>query len=354
MATSVAGIFPWVSVKSILAIATSPNMADPALQVFECVRNLWATRCLSTVASLKIPDFLRDGPRTSKDIAEHFNLHEDSVFRLLRAVSTMGFLEHSGSNVFALTATGECLISDVPGSMRAYLVTMCAPGHWLPWGNIESTIQSGVPATEMELGADLGSYYSKHPDEGDAFNEAMQHVNNMSAAVCLDAYPFEDIVSNDMCIVDVGGAHGDFLGDVLHKLNRPSIRGILFERPEVIDAAAAHVSSDIDLMSGDFFESVPPGDLYLLKHVLHEWTDAQCVAILRNIRAAMDTSGRVVVVDVLVEGTEALVDMNMLVMFNGRERTEAEFAALFQQADLKLSQVIRTGTPFAVLEAVAA
>ncbi|ETW00234.1 hypothetical protein H310_07625 [Aphanomyces invadans] len=330
-------------------------MADPALQVFECVRNLWATRCLSTVASLKIPDFLRDGPRSSKEIAEHFHLHEDSVFRLLRAVSTMGFLEHTGGNMFALTTTGECLISDVPGSMRAYLVTMCAHGHWLPWGNIESTIVSGVPATEMELGADLGSYYSKHPEEGHEFNEAMQNVNHMSADVCLDAYQFEDIATDDMCIVDVGGAHGDFLLDVLHRLNRPSIRGILFERPEVVEAAAEHVSHEIDCISGDFFHSVPPGDLYLLKHVLHEWTDSHCVKILRNIRAAMDSaSGRVLVVEVLVEGTEALVDMNMLVMFNGRERTEEEFAALFLQADLKLTKVIRTGTPFAVLEAMAA
>ncbi|KAF0734327.1 hypothetical protein Ae201684P_018156 [Aphanomyces euteiches] len=328
-------------------------MAEPAMQVFECVRNLWATRCLSTVASLKIPDFLRDGPRTSTEIAAHFNLHEDSVFRLLRAVSTMGFLEHSESNVFALTATGECLISDVPGSMRAYLVAMCAPGHWLPWGNIESTIESGVPATEMELGADLGSYYSKHPDEGHTFNEAMQNINNMSAAVCLDVYPFEEIASDDMCIVDIGGAHGDFLVDILQKLNRPSIRGILFERPEVIDTAASLVGDEIDLISGDFFDSVPPGDLYLVKHVLHEWTDEHCVKILKNIRASMDTSGRVLVVEVLVQGTESLVDMNMLVMFNGRERTEAEFAELFRQADLKLTRVIRTSTPFAVLEATA-
>ncbi|EQC37495.1 hypothetical protein SDRG_05098 [Saprolegnia diclina VS20] len=333
---------------------------EPAMQVFECVRNMWATRALATVASLKIPDLLRDGPLSADEIAAQLGLHADSVFRLLRAVASMGFLSHEDTTVFALTSSGEALISDVPGSMRSYLVAMTAPGHWLPWGNLEHTIRHGTPATDMELGADLGSYYAKHHDEGHLFNDAMANVFAISGAVCLEHYAFEDVVTDDMTVVDVGGAHGDFLVDVLAALNRPeTIRGILFELPHVVQEAATYgnLSLDIDCVSGDFFESVPPGDLYLLKHILHEWDDAHCVTLLRHIRAAMPATGRVLIIDVVLSETPddstAMLDLNTLVMFRGRERTEAEFHDLLSAAEMHLVRVIRTGTPFSIIEAVA-
>ncbi|OQR96335.1 SAM-dependent methyltransferase [Achlya hypogyna] len=339
--------------------------SDPAMQVFECVRNMWATRSLATVASLKIPDVLRDGPLRAHEIAAQLDLDRDSVFRLMRAVSSMGFFEHTQGDVFALTASGEYLLSDVPGSMRSYLVAMCAPGHWLPWGNLEHTVRTGTPSTEMELGADLGSYYTKHPDEGHLFNDAMSNVFAISSAICLEVFPFEDLVTDDMTVVDVGGAHGDFLGEVLTRLNRPdTIRGVLFDLPHVVNEAAefGNLSLDIDCVPGDFFDSVPPGDLYLLKHVLHEWDDASCTTILRNLRAAMPATGRVLIVEIVLEetsdsplaATSAMLDINTMVMFRGRERTEAEYANLLADAQMNLVKLIRTSTPFSIIEAVAA
>ncbi|OQS05323.1 hypothetical protein THRCLA_02527, partial [Thraustotheca clavata] len=178
-------------------------------------------------------------------------------------------------------------------------------------------------------------------------------------------FPFEEVVTDDMTVVDIGGAHGDFLVDVLHRLDRPdTIRGILFDLPHVVEEAAhyGNLSLDIDCVPGDFFDSVPPGDLYLVKHILHEWDDDSCKTILRNIRAAMPATGRVLIVEIVLEetshsplaATSAMLDINTMVTVRGRERTEAEYADLLADAQLNIVKLIRTSTPFSIIEATTA
>jgi hypothetical protein len=212
-----------------------------------------------------------------------------------------------------------------------------------------------VPAA---LGSDIGGYYDRHPVEAQAFSQAM---NGMSG-LALQAIDAVWDLPAATCVVDVGGAHGSFLTHVLHR--RPAARGVLFDLPHVIATAgpalaAAGVAGRVEPVAGDFMRAVPAGgDVYLLKHVLHEWNDAQARTILRNVRQAMTPAATVVTVEMLIPEDGApspalLMDLDMLVTSSGRERTAGEMKALFAAAGLAITRVLPTASPFFVLEAQA-
>lgn len=208
-------------------------------------------------------------------------------------------------------------------------------------------MRSGKPTAPAALGMDVWEYYKKNADEGFHFAEAMSGMSAMAMQAVLSAYSFRGARK----VVDVGGSHGAFVAGVLQR--EREAKGVLFDRPEVVEGARATldhtgVGDRIERVAGDFFASVPAGgDVYLLKHILHDWSDDACVRILGNVRAAMTDDARVVVVEMLIAkaGTPspaALLDLNMLVMLEGKERTAEEFGALFAQAGLRLASVTPT------------
>jgi O-methyltransferase domain/Dimerisation domain len=333
-----------------------PNAIPPPAAVMGLVAGMWAAKAAAVAANLGIPDQLAHGPKRAEEVANAIGADASAVYRLMRAVASVGVFTAEPEHRFALTPLGAALRSNVPGSMRSFLIAQMAPGHWLPWGNLEDAVRTGRPSAPKALGMDAWEYYKKNHDEGFHFAEAMSGLSHLAMQAVLVSYSF----AGARKVVDVGGSHGSFLAAVLRR--EKAARGVLFDRPEVIDGASATleeagVSERVDRVGGSFFESVPAGgDVYLLKHILHDWNDDECVKILRNVREAMVVDARVVVVEMLITdkgppSPAPLLDLNMLVMLTGKERTTEDFAVLFAKAGLKLQAVTPTQSPLAVIEA---
>ncbi|MEI6224509.1 MAG: methyltransferase [Deltaproteobacteria bacterium] len=329
--------------------------APPPEQMMGLITGYWRSQAVGVAAKLAIADRLGDGPKTVATLAAETATNEAALFRLLRGLASFGVFEETAPRTFELTPLGETLRSNVPGSMRDFAMAETAPGHWLPWGNLDEAVRTGARTTPAALGCEIFEWYGKHPVEGAAFSGAM---GNLSALAAQEAGRVLSLPEK-ATVVDVGGAHGTLLAGVLNA--NPAARGILTDLPHVIaDApralAAMGIAGRAEAVAGDFFQAVPEGDVYLLKQVLHDWSDEQCVAILRNCARAMKPGGKVVVVEMVVpeDGTPSLaqiMDLNMLVMLPGRERTEAEFNALFQAAGLSAARVTPTHSPFSLVEA---
>ena len=328
----------------------------PPAQVFGLLSGMWAAKACATLANLRIPDVLAQGPKTAEEVATAIGADASAVFRLMRGVASVGVLRAEADGRFALTPVGELLRSDVPGSMRSLLVAELAPGHWLPWGDLEAAVRTGKPSAPRALGMSVWEYYQKHAEEGFHFAEAMTGLSSLALEAVLGAYSF----AGARKVVDVGGSHGAFLAAVLKR--EPNARGVLFDRPDVIEGAGATlagagVGARVERVGGSFFESVPAGgDVYLLKHILHDWNDDECVTILGHVREAAAPGARIVVVEMLVTdggppSPAPLLDLNMLVMLTGKERTARQFADLFAKAGLTPAGVTPTHSPFAVIEA---
>jgi len=334
------------------------SQPPPAAAILQLITNVWAAQAAAAFARLGIADLLADGPRSAGHVAERTGANPDATYRLLRGVTAVGIVRALPDRTFALTPVGECLRSGVPTSMRSLLIAETARGHWLPWGEVEHSVRTGEPATHKTLGMSAWDYYQANPEEAFHFAEGMGNVSAMAGEAVLGAYGFDGA----RLVVDVGGSHGSMVAAVLKR--QPSARGILFDLPHVVEEAgpmlaAAGVADRVERRGGDFRREVPAGgDTYVLKAILHDWSDDECVAILANCRRAMAPGGRVVVVEMLIDDAgppspAPLMDLNMLVMLTGRERTAEEFGNLFRRAGLKLERVVPTHSPFVVIEATA-
>ncbi len=335
---------------------TSDGKPNPGQRILELMMGSWASQAVGTLARLRVFDAVARGTTSADAIAAELGLAPDALFRVMRAGTMLGVLERRGERAFALTPSGELLRSDVPGSMRALIDAETAPGHWLPWAKLDGCVRAGRSLARETLGKDVWSYYAEHAEEGRAFSEGMSGLSAMALGAIGAVWQPPPATR----VVDVGGAHGAFLRWVLERL--PAARGVLFDLPHVVASAqnaggATALGARVECVAGDFSREVPAGgDLYLLKHILHDWDDAGASAILRQVRKAMTKDATVVVVEMLVpeDGTPSpalLLDLNMLVMLPGRERTAAEMRALFAKAGLELTRTTPTPSPFVVLEA---
>lgn len=332
------------------------QLLTPPAAVFSLVAGMWAAQAVATASKMRIPDFLADGPKTAQEVAKKIDADPAAVYRLLRGIASVGVLTMEQDQRFALTPLGDCLRSDVAQSMRSLIIAEMAPGHWRPWADLEHSVRTGQSSVPKTLGMNIWEYYKQNHDEGVHFAEAMSGMSHMAMHAVLAAYSFEGA----RLVVDVGGSHGDFVAAVVQLEN--SARGILFDRQEVIEEAGATLNAmgvldRVDRVAGDFFESVPAGgDVYLLKHILHDWNDEECVTILKNICSVMVPDSRVVIVEMLItdqdpQSLAPLLDLDMLVMVSGKERTVDEFSELLNKAGLKLSSVMATNSPVSIIEA---
>jgi len=321
----------------------------PPVQVLQMMMGMWVSQILATTARFGVADAIARGITSSDDIAREASADPQALHRLLRAAATTGLLTETAPRTFALTPLGECLRTDTPGSLRDLIIAECAPGHWLPWGRLYDTVKGGRSVAAETLGMDVWEYYAKNHEEGLTFARGM---GNLSALVSQDVARLYD-TSPFKTIVDVGGSQGILLRGLLAQ--NKDARGVLFDLPEVV--ADAKPDDRIEIVSGSFMEKVPSGgDLYLLKSILHDWPDDKCATILRNIRDAAPAGAKLLVVEMIVpDGPEpspvAFMDMNMLVMLNGRERTAAEFKKLLGDNGFNVTRVIPTGGTFSLIEA---
>ena len=316
----------------------------------------WVAQALGAVARLGVADQLATGPKTSEQLASALGANTDALNRTLRALAGVGVFTAPAPGSWALTSVGECLRTDVPGSLRYLVIAETDRAHWVAWERFSDAVRTGAPQAEVALGCKPWEYYAAHPEDGDAFAKAMANISSLATGPVLSSYDF----SGASTIADVGGGYGALLAAILRI--QPKSRGILFDQPQVIAAAGdvlAEVEGRVERVAGDFFaQPLPRADLYLLKHILHDWNDADCIKILKNVRAGMAGGARVLLIEMIlpeqpVGGPAAWMDLNMMVALGGRERTASAYQQLLISAGLDTVRVIYTPSPYGIIEAVA-
>jgi len=300
---------------------------------------------------LGIADLLENGPQSSIALAAATQSDARSLFRVLRALASAGILLQVEEDTFALDRIGYALRSNVIGSLRATVITI-GEIHYHACGELLHSVRTGSPAFNRVFGANLFEYLQQNPEAGVTFNQGMTDLASLLVNAVLLAYDFSGITS----IVDVGGGEGEFLLSILEL--HPEMSGIVFDLPG--GPCSTESSSDgaerCSHVAGNFFDSVPEGaQAYMLCGVVHDWSDESAVMILRNCRKAMPKNGRVLIVETIVPETNSpsfskLLDINMMVMTTGRERTRSEFHTLIEAADLRITRVIPTLAPQSIIE----
>uniref|UniRef100_B8HV33 O-methyltransferase family 2 n=1 Tax=Cyanothece sp. (strain PCC 7425 / ATCC 29141) TaxID=395961 RepID=B8HV33_CYAP4 len=331
----------------------------PQIQLLQMATANWVSQSIYAAAKLGLADQLQAEPQSCDRLAELTHTHAPFLYRLLRALVSLGVFSQTSTGEFALTPVGEFLRSDVPGSLRAMAV-MQGEEHYHAWGDIVYSLQAGENAFTHLYGMDIFTYLGQHPASAQIFDQAMTSFSSIEIPAVMAAYDFSGLNT----IVDVAGGHGSLLATILQAY--PQSQGILFDQEAVIAGAKpqltqAGVLDRCQLVGGSFFETVPGGgDAYLLKHIVHDWGDESAIAILKNCRQAMGNSGKVLVIEQVIPpgngpATSKLLDLNMMVMCSGgKERTAAEYQILFEQAGFHLNRIVSTPAEISVLEGIPA
>lgn len=330
---------------------------NPHDQMADMIYGYMVSQIIRVVADLEIADRLAAGPLTPSEIAEAASSATDGITRLMRVCTTLNLVEPLGDGRYRGTALLDTLRTAVPKSLHGMALGATNNSHWSPWLAFREGVRTGKTQVEATLGMSAFDYLQQNPDQGREFSAYMGSITSLWAVDIAEAI---DTTTTTMA-VDVGGASGALLRE-LQRVN-PALHGIVFDRPAVVaEVESALPSSEYrtrtTAVGGDFFDSVPPGDLYLLKFILHDWSDAECVQILKSCRAAITPGGRVVIIELIVgaddnPGIAALMDLNMLALTGGRERSIAEYDALLDASGfVRTATYTRPGTPQGVIEAV--
>lgn len=329
----------------------------PPVQLMQLLFGFAASRAVGVAAELCIADLLKDGPKSAEELANKTGMHAPSLYRVLRACANVGVFAEDGGKSFSLTPLAEPLLSDVPGSLRAFAEMITTDWQFETWAHLPYSVQTGFPAFDKIRGMSSFDYFWSNEKAGKLFNDAMTSNSAFSSEAVLGGYDFSAISK----LVDVGGGHGLLLASILKKY--PRVKGILFDVPAIAEGAKALIDSygiadRCEWASGNFFEAITAGgDVYILKHIIHDWNDEQCITILQNCRKAVAPGGKVLVVEiVLPEGNAPSIgkflDLQMLLYLPGRERLEREYRMLFDNAGFELSRIIPTASPFSIIEGV--
>jgi len=337
----------------------SQSPPSPAEQIFQLFTSFWTSRAVYVAAKLGLADLVQEGPRTAAELAEATGTHAPSLYRVLRALASTGIFVEDEQGRFATTPVADLLRSGVPGSLRSSAISELGEDHYEAWGNVLHSVKTGGIAFDDHFGKPVWQYYAENPEIARTFNDSMTGLTRTVEDAVVGSYDFSAFRK----VVDIGGGHGSFLASIL-KAN-PTAEGVIFDAPQVIEGAEARfrqqgVEGRCAAVGGDFFEQVPSGgDLYTLKWILHDWDDERSVAILKNCHRAMGPNARVLIVDAVIPPRNEpslgkFMDLNMLVMTGGRERTEAEFRELLASAGFRLTRVIPTSSPVGIVEGVRA
>ena len=321
--------------------------AQPVSPSMQMTQILWpgpiAVQAVHVAAKFALADLVASGPKSIEELAAATHAHGPSMARLLRALTSLGVFAEDTAGRYRQTALSDTLRSDHPESIRPFAMMLGAHFVWKPSGTLEETVRTGQPSFERVYGAPFFDYLAGHSDDAAVFNAAMSSSPAYLAAI-VGAYDFAKFER----IVDVGGGHGLLLAGILSA--NPRLRGVLHDLPYVVVGASALRKEPIrqrcEIIDGDFFKGVPAGaDAYLLKGIIHDWNDEAALKILKNCRNAIRPDGTLLLVEaVLTRSTDpaaALMDMLMMVLTSGRERTESEFRSLLQAAGFSMMQVIR-------------
>jgi hypothetical protein len=332
--------------------ATEP--ASP-MALLDLVTAYQVSQAIAVVAELGIADLLADGPMDVVDLARASGSHAPSLARVLRATASVGVFAEDQDGQITSTPLAMYLRRDVPESLRDYVRLQCGDWYWRVYRGLPHSVRTGRPAVEHIFGMGAYEYLGQHPDEAALFNAAMASFAATMYRAAVAAYDFSEFAT----IVDVGGGHGELVAAVLNAA--PRAHGILFDQPHVVPTARQHLESvglggRCKVIGGDFLTAVPAaGDLYILSRVIHDWNDSGAQLILTNCRRAMRLGGAVVVLEQVVPAGNApslskRMDLTQLLGTSGRERTEAEYKALYEASGFDLTRVVATNSPISIIE----
>ncbi len=337
--------------------ATQPQMPPEAV-ILQIGFGALMTQALYVAAKLGIADLLVEKPLSVSELAAKTETQERALYRVIRSLSGIGIFQETEPKIISLTATAELLRSDVPNSMRNTAIFMGESWHWSVWGDMIYSVKTGKPAWAHVLSEDVFDYFNQNPEAAEIFNNTMTDMSKGTAPAIVEGYDFSDVNT----LADIAGGHGYLLSQVL-KAN-PNVNGILFDVPAVIEGADSLLQSEgiaerIEKVKGSFFESVPSADVYMMKHIIHDWDDERSVTILKNIHAAMNGDGKVLIIETVVPKGNVphyskLLDLEMLVSPGGVERTKEEFGDILAAAGFRLTGIIPTKSPMFIIEAVKA
>jgi hypothetical protein len=313
---------------------------------------------LRAALDCNVPDHLAAGPKPVSEIARAANVNEDALYRVLRALSTAGVFTESAGHVFANTPASDVMRTDHPAKVRDTLVWITSPFHLQAYTEFRHSVKTGETCVEKATGMAVFEFFRSHGETNREFNNAMTSLTAMVVPEVLASYDFSGL--GTLC--DVAGGHGLLLTSILAK--HADLKGILFDLDHVVEGAKLRIeqmglTSRCTTASGDFFEAVPAADSYIMKHIIHDWAEEKALLILRNCLKAMRGNGKVLLVESVIPGPNVpdmgkWIDIEMLALPGGKERTEEEYRELLAKAGLKLNRVVKNKSPMAVLEAVRA
>jgi hypothetical protein len=331
----------------------SEQKPTPRQQLIGMITSYWTAQSIHVAAKLKLADLIKNGPKSAAELAQATKTHPPSLYRLLRALSSVEIFSEDEQGRFSMTPIAECLLEE-PGSQWA-VAMMMGDEHFRSWGELLYSVQTGKPAFDHVFGKGVFDYLSEHAEQAKIFDAAMTGFHGPETQAMIDAYDYSGVNT----LVDIGGGNGTVLSAVLGK--NPAMKGILYDLPDVIERAKknladAGLASRCQTIPGSFFEAAPPGgDAYQMRHIIHDWTDEQCHTILGHIRKVIPKTGRLLVIEMVIKpGNEfqpaKWLDLNMLVLPGGRERTEAEYRDMYAKAGFCLERVVPTPTEVSVIE----
>lgn len=342
------------------APAAAPEQLPPDAQLLQLVGGAFVSAAVYAAAKLGVADLLADGPQTAAYLAEKTGSDERSLYRVLRSLASVGAFTEVADKTFANTPMTETLRSDNPRSTRDLTIWMGEPEHWKVYGDLLHSVRTGKPCWDNVHGEPVFPYlFNTNPELGEIFNRAMTSYSHQSIGPVLEAYDF----SSAEVIADIAGGYGHLLAAILAA--NPNAKGVLFDlaaplagAPKMLDVYG--VADRVELVEGDFFKEVPvKADVYILKHIIHDWYDENNQKILGNIRENMTDDGKVLIVETVVPGGNdphfsKIIDLEMLMSPGGVERTAAEFERLLTDSGFKLTRIIPTKGPMCIVEAVKA
>ncbi len=330
----------------------------PFERVMQLANGFALSSALYAVTKLNIPDLLAKGALPVSQLAAATGANEDALYRVLRALAMVEAFAETGGRCFALTPFSEALRSDAPDSARELVLWLGNRFHFHVWAELSYSLKTGKPAVEQVYGKPAFEAIESMPDVAHDFNTGMTCLSRQLAPAVLDVYDFSGIDT----LMDVAGGHGFILCEILNRY--PRLKGILFDMPSVVEdpkcaQCLLNVNHRCRTIAGNFFEHIPGGaNAYYMQHIIHDWDDEPALKILGNCREALQgqKNGRLLVVDSVIPQTPQphfgkLLDLEMLLMPGGRERTEPEFRTLFAKAGFEITRIVPTSRPDSVIEA---
>lgn len=328
----------------------------PHEQLGRMITGYWISQAIYAAAKFGIADLLKEGPKSVDELAAATNTEPDLLYRLLRALASVGIFSEQPDRQFKLTPLAELLRSDIPMSQRS-LALMMGGDQYRAWGNLADTVQTGDNAYEKLFGKPIFERLSEQPEMARVFDDAMTGIHGRETQAMLDAYDFAGI----NVIADIGGGNGSTILAILEK--HTHLKGILFDLPHVVERTRKNIESAgmldrCQLIGGDFFETIPTNaDAYLMRHIIHDWDDQKSLQILQNCHRVMSPGSKLLLVESVIPPgnepfTSKLLDLTMMLIPGGKERTEEEYRELYDQAGYELTRIVPTRTEVSVIEGI--